>query len=193
MILESYIWYIVAGIGIIILYMLIRGYISIYNKFQYWFAKAQRKFADIDVIMQERLDKIHALAQMVKKYDIHEYKTLTDVIGARSRWNKNMDLNEKVKVASQTENNFLKIQAVFERYPKLKAEALHANLMAKGSYTEIKLRRARLSYNHVAQNYNQRVKQFPRNIVAKIHGFKTLNYLDFAGQEKYNPKEIFEE
>ena len=188
---STIVFYVGVGLGIIIFFSLIKGWINIYNKFQYWINKAKRAFADIDVIMQERLDKLHALAQIVKKYDIHEYKAIKDTIEARSRWSKDMPLNDKVKIASKVENNFFKLQAVFEKYPQLKADALHHRLISKGSGVERRIRKTRLTYNRVVQNYNQRVQQFPRNIVAFIHHFKEIEYLDFAGQENYKPKEIF--
>jgi LemA protein len=176
----------------IIFGILIKGWIVIYNKFQYWINKAKRTFADIDIIMQERIDKLHALAQMVKKYDIHEYKSIKDTIEARSGWSKDLPLNEKVKMASKVENNFFKLQAVFEKYPKLKADALHHRLITKGSDVERRIRKTRLYYNRVVQNYNMRLHQFPRNIVGLVHGFKDFDYLNFEGQELYKPKEIFD-
>ena len=188
----SFIW---IGVSLIVAFIVIKWWIVTYNKFIYWITRARRKFADIEVIMQQRIDMIYALAQVVKKYDIHEYKTLKDVIEARSRWSKDADINEKVKNAQEIENNFFKLQAVFERYPKLKAEILHRNLMGRGNLSKIEsnLKYARLGYNRVAQGYNERVRRFPRNIVAKVHGFKELEYLQFQNQETYKPKEIFEE
>ncbi len=187
------IWLVVGFIIIIVLGVSIKGWISIYNKFQYWITRAQRKFADVDVIMQERVDNIHALAQVAKKYDIHEYKALKDAIEARSRWTRDAELNEKVKLASEVENNYLKLQAVFEKYPNLKADKMHISLMERDSRVERKLRKTRLEYNRVAQQYNERTRQFPRNIVARVHNFKELDYLTFEGQEEYEPKEIFED
>ena len=184
---------VVCAVIVITLGILIKAWINIYNKFQYWTTRAQRKFADIDVVMQERLDNIHALAQIAKKYDIHEYKALKDVIEARSRWTKDADLNEKVKQATEIENNYLKLQAVFEKYPHLKADKLHVSLMERDSKVERRLRKTRLEYNHVAQQYNERTRIFPRNFIAKVHGFNLLDYLSFEGQEKYEPKEIFED
>jgi len=57
------IWLIVGTILVVALGFSVRAWISIYNKFQYWINRAKRKFADVDVIMQERLDNIHALAR----------------------------------------------------------------------------------------------------------------------------------
>lgn len=193
-------WVLVA-VGALILILLIRGWIIIYNKFQYWYNKALRKFADIDVLMQQRIDMLPALAQAIKKYDIHEYKVLKDVIEARSKWSKDTPLNEKVKSAQEIENNFFKLQAVFERYPDLKASKLHKQIMGHGniSRVESQLKHARLSYNQVVQGYNQRVSVFPRNIVAKVHGFNKLDYLQLGNkanqgpQEPYEPKGLFKD
>jgi LemA protein len=193
MTMATIIWIVVGVIVIIVLGVSVRGWISIYNKFQYWITRAQRKFADVDVVMQERLDNIHALAQIAKKYDIHEYKALKDVIEARSRWTKDAELNEKVKLASEVENNYLKLQAIFEKYPNLKADQMHISIMERDSRVERRLRKTRLEYNRVAQQYNERTRKFPRNIVARVHNFKELDYLAFEGQETYEPKEIFED
>ncbi len=191
MAIATIMWSVVGVIIVIALGVSVKSWISIYNKFQYWITRAQRKFADVDVVMQERLDNIHALAQIAKKYDIHEYKALKDVIEARSKWTKDADLNEKVKLASEAENNYLKLQAVFERYPNLKADQMHISLMERDSGIERRLRQTRLEYNRVAQRYNERTRRFPRNIVARVHNFKKLDYLTFEGQEVFEPKEIF--
>jgi LemA protein len=189
------IWIVILAAVFISIVLLIRRWITIYNKFIYWITKAERTFADIDVIMQQRIDMITALAQVVKKYDIHEYKTLKDVIEARSRWTKDTDLNSKVKVVQEIENNFIKLQAVFERYPQIKADELHRGLMGRGNISRIesRLRHARLNYNRAVQGYNERLRRFPRNIVAKVHGFKKLDYFNLKTEEEYKPKEIFED
>ena len=190
---------VISGVILILLILLARYWINIYNKFQYWINRAERKFADIDVVLQERLDQIQALAQIVKKYDIHEWKALKETIEARSRWTKDTPLNEKVKLTSDVENNYLRIQAVFEKYPDLKADRLHLRLMDSDSRIEKRLRITRLEYNRVAQQYNERVMKFPRNIVDKIHHFTKLDYLIFATQKPdepqtaYSPKQIFED
>lgn len=187
--------YVIAAVALILIIFIVKGWIVIYNKFQYWWNRANRKFADISVIMQERVDKIVALSQVIKKYDIHEYKTLKDVTEARSRWTKDTSINKKIDTINKMENNYIKIQAIFEKYPKLKAEALHNKIMGGSniSSTERRLREARLGYNRVAQKYNQRVKIFPRNVVAMVHGFRILEYLSFPGQEAYNPKKLFDD
>ena len=179
----------------------IKSWITIFNKFIYWKNKLDEKFAGIDVIMQRRNDMLPALAQIAKKYSIHEYKTIKDTIEARSRWTKDTSINEKAKAVEDLENNFIKIQAVFERYPKVKADKLYQQIMGSGNVTRVerKLQEFRLTYNKVVRYYNERVQMFPRNIVAKFHGFKPANYISLGNkinqesQEGYRPKELFED
>jgi len=199
--ISAIIWIGISVVIAVVLFLLIKGWVVIYNKFIYWRTRADRKFADIDVVMQQRIDMLPALAQVVKKYDIHEYKALKDVIEARSRWTKDASLGEKIKTVQEIDNSFLRIQAVFERYPKLKADALHQSILGHGNISrmESKLREFRLEYNRVAQHYNERVQRVPRNIVAWAHGFKKLPYLEMGNQinktisEEYKAKQLFED
>jgi LemA protein len=191
--LSTIIWIGALILAAIILILLTKGWISIYNKFVYWRTKAERRFADIDVIMQQRIDMLPALAQVAKKYSIHEWKTLKETIEARSRWTKDTPLNERVQAAQDIENNFIKIQAVFERYPQLKADKLYKKIMGSGNITRIerRLREFRLGYNKVAQEYNERVQRFPRNIIANVHGFGIMNYLTLGNQINQGPQDAF--
>jgi LemA protein len=198
---STFIWIGTGILGTIILFAITKSWIAIYNKFIYWKTRAERKFADIDVIIQQRIDMLPALAQVVKKYDIHEYKALKEIIETRSRWTKDASINEKVQAVQDVNNSFLKIQAVFEKYPQLKAEALHKSILGKGSISkmESKLSKFRLEYNRVAQKYNKRVQIFPRNIIALVHGFQKLPYLILENKinqessEEYKAKKIFED
>jgi len=131
------IWIGAGIVGAIALYSLTKGWITTYNKFVYWKTRAERKFADIDVIMQRRIDMLPTLAQVAKKYSIHEYKTIKDTIEARSRWTKDTTVNAKVQAVQDIENNFMKIQAVFEKYPKVKADSLYQQIMGSGNITRM--------------------------------------------------------
>ena len=195
---------VIVVVAVVLIYLAVE-WIKIYNKFVYWKTRADRAFNDIDIVMQQRIDMLPALAQVAKKYSIHEYKTIENSIEARSRWMRehpNASAEKKSAAAQEIENNFIKIQAVFERYPKVKADKLYLTLMGShGSITRVerKLRQFRLHYNKIAQDYNERVKRFPRSIVAKVHGFKSINYLTMGNEinqgphEAYNSKKLFED
>jgi len=191
---SAFLPYILLAIIVIVIVYLIRAWIIAYNKFQYWHEKAKKSFADIEVVMQERIDRLQAIAQSVKKYDIHEYKALKDVIEARGKVGKGLDLSERVKNASQVEdkieNSLMKLNAVFEQYPQLKSELLHEDLLKQVARVESRLRHARKKYNRVVRKYNFRTRKFPRKLVARAHGFEPLEYLKFKEQGAYLPEEI---
>jgi hypothetical protein len=54
MAITTIIWIVVLAAIAIALGFSIKAWVGIYNKFQYWITRVQRKFADIDVVMQER-------------------------------------------------------------------------------------------------------------------------------------------
>jgi LemA protein len=183
--------------AVVILVYILNGWIKIYNKFVYWRTRADRAFSDIDIIMQQRIDMLPSLAQVAKKYSIHEYKAIENTIEARSRWireHPKASMEKKLEASQEIENNFIKIHVIFEKYPELKADKLYLTLMGSdGSITRVerKLREFRLHYNKIAQDYNERVQRFPRNIVAKVHGFHTINYLTMGNQINQGPQKPF--
>lgn len=201
MAISTIIWIGAGALVAVGLFSLAKGWITIYNKFIYWRNKVEGKFANIDVILQQRMDMLNALAQVAKKYSIHEYKTIRDTIEARSRWSKDLPVDSKVKAVNEIENNFFKLQAVFERYPKVKADKIYQQIMGHSniSRVESKLKKYRVEYNRAVRDYNERVQRFPRNIVAGVHGFKIANYLALGNpinqgpQEEYKPKKLFED
>jgi LemA protein len=192
------IWIIAAVIGVAIVVGVVRWWIVIFNKFIYWKTRAERKFADVDVIMEQLVNMTNDLKDTVKKYDIHEYKTIQNTIEARSKWKKDADINEKIKAAQEVENNFVKIQAVFEKYPKLKADALHIYAARSSKQVYYNLQHVKRGYNRIAQEYNQRVKQFPRSIVARYSGFAPIDYYEteqtkFKAVKEFGPKTGYDE
>ena len=80
----------------------------------------------IDVQLSNRFNKLTELAECVKKYDAHEYKTLVDVISARGR-------NMSAGAAKQCIAAFSRVE---ERYPELKSQANYQQLMTEISLVE---------------------------------------------------------
>lgn len=188
--------YVMIAIILILIALIIKYWISIYNKFVYWQTKLERRFSNIDMTMQKRYDILVALRQVVEKYGIHEHDTLKDTIEARSGWSKDIALNDKVNSANEIENNFIKIQTIFEKYPHLKADKMYQQIMGSNNISKMEkeLHEYRLNYNKTVGDYNQRVRMFPRNIIANYYGFKKAEFLKQGNQvnketqENYNPK-----
>lgn len=184
------IWIIVSLLTIAMCIVWANIWIKIFNRLQYWYTRAQCHFADVAVVLEQRIDNIHALAQIAEQYKVHEYQTLKTVIEARSRWVTTAELNENIKIASETEYNYSKLQAIFEKYPDIKADKLYASLMERDNKVENRLRQTRISFNYDAQRYNEITRRFPHNIIASVHNFRELYYL-ILPQKSYEPSNIF--
>jgi LemA protein len=161
----------------------------------------ENQFAEIDVVMERRIKMLPALAQVAQKYHIHEYSTIKDTIEARGNWTKGENLAEKSVSMGTAETNMLKIQAIFEKYPILKADKLYQQIMGNGDISEVEkeLQLFRRRYNHITNIYNTRRQLFPGSIVADFYNFTAAPYLKLGNSinqgahEEYNPRLIFED
>ena len=82
--------------------------------------------------------------------------------------------------------------AVAENYPDLKASTQYQSLMEELSNTENKIAYSRQLYNSTVANLDAKIQSFPSNIVAKIHHFKQMDYLQVPKETKEVPKVSFD-
>jgi LemA protein len=146
----------------------VKWWIRTYNRFVQSFVFAQQLHENIKTFLQKRSDNLLAMAEVTKRYDIHEHNTFKDTIAERGQMPKGDDSL---------------VNAVVEQYPNLQAEQLHNSLMERTSQIENELNTSRATYNQTAQKYNTEIRTFPQNIVARTHHFEALSYLDFEKQE----------
>ena len=105
-----------------------------------WFIGTQRMLVGLDenvnnalnqigVNLTSRFDALSGLLDLVKGYNEHEYKTLSDVIKMRTSIGGNSkasDVEAQENIISQAMG---KIMAVAEAYPDLKSNTNYQNLM----------------------------------------------------------------
>ena len=156
--------------------------------------KATTALANVQSAYQRRADLIPNLVEVVKGYASHEKETLEGVVAARSKATQvtldpaNMT-PEKVKEFQQAQGELGtalgRLIAIQENYPDLKANENFRDLQVQLEGTENRINEARNSFNGVVQHYNTMIRQFPKNILAGIFGFNTMNKFEAeAGAEK---------
>ncbi len=134
--------------------------------------------SQIGVQLSSRWDALTSLAELIKSYNEHEYKTLQDVIAARTGITGNSSAEEVQKQEGALKDLASRINLVVERYPDLKANENYAKAMDSVNTYENQVRMSRMVYNDSVTLYNRIVRQFPDSIVASLFHFAEKPYLE---------------
>ena len=169
--------------------------VGIYNSLVNLRNRVKNAFAQIDVQLTRRHDLIPNLIEAVKGYMKHERETLEAVINARNSAVSNLD------AAKQDPSNAAAIQklgasegalgsalgrlfALSESYPDLKANQNMMQFQEELSSTENKIAFSRQAFNDGVLTYNNKVENFPNNIIAGMFRFELASFLEIESEEK---------
>ncbi|WP_125763529.1 LemA family protein [Companilactobacillus hulinensis] len=176
---------------VVVVILLAFIYAGLYNGLVKYRNRAREFSSQIDVQLKRRTDLIPNLVETVKGYATHEKETLSKVVELRNNVTNADSLQDKVDADNQLTGVLRQVFALAENYPDLKANQEFGKLMEELSNTENKVAYARQAYNSQVQAYDTAIQTFPRNIIAKIHGFKEMEFLQIPEAEKEAPKVKF--
>ena len=125
----------------------------------------------IDVQLSNRFNKLTELAECVKQYDAHEYKTLVDVIAARG------------KQMSGAQECIAAFSRVEERYPELRSQPNYKHLMTEIALTENHLAQQKVAFNEFVRDYKRHCRIFPASIFLSIVGYEIQPYKYYEAEE----------
>lgn len=77
----------------------------------------------------------------------------------------------------------LKLVALAETYPDLKANQSFLDLQFNLTDTENQIQFARRYYNGAVRNLNVRIESFPDMLVARLFGFRPAQYFEYDGKD----------
>lgn len=174
----NYVWYMAGGV---IFLFLIYLWIT-YNKFVNLSILVERQASHLQAHLKKKFDLIPALTDVVKGYSSHEKELLTEVTRLRSQWGAASNINEKMKTSNMLESALSKLLIIHERYPQIKADRSFNNIQKSISYVERELLHERKVYNKRVSYFNQKVQQFPSNILARIFGFKEKQFFSMENE-----------
>lgn len=179
---------------IVILVLLVVAYVMMYNGLVNLRTHAQEAWSQIDVQLQRRNDLIPNLLETVKGYSKYEAATLEKVTSLRTQLASLPDdaHQEKMDVSNRLTQALGSVYAVAENYPDLKASTEYTKLMEELSNTENKIAYSRQLYNSTVATFDARIQTFPSNMVAKVHHFTAMEYLQVPESTKEAPKVSFD-
>lgn len=181
-------------IVIALIVIVVAIYISMYNGLQRAKVNTDESWSQIDVQLKRRNDLIPNLVETTKGYAKHERETLSKVVELRNQMvalPADVDPQKKMELSNQLTDSLKSIFALAENYPDLKASQNFTQLQEELTNTENKIAYSRQLFNSSAAVYNQKLLTFPSNLVAKMHHFTKVNYLEIPAEEKEAPKVSF--
>ena len=174
--------YLVIGIiAILVIYVLVT-----YNSLVKIKHRVEEAFSVMDVYLKKRWDLIPSIVETVKGYAKHEKSTLSEVIELRSGTYDDMSNDEKIEANQKLSKNIVKIMALVEQYPELKANENFKDLNSQLIKAEDDIANSRKYYNGTVREFNDKVQMFPSNIVAMIFGYKSKSMFEAKEEERKN-------
>lgn len=182
----------VVGVLLLVVFILLIGGCSSYNRLVTLKQGADKSWADVQNVYQRRADLIPNLVKTVEGAANFEKTTLNEVVKARQQVN-NVQLDpstaptdpaalERFQQSQQQLSSALsRLLVVVEQYPDLKANANFRDLQAQLEGTENRISVERGRFNEAVQGYNTAVERMPARLYAGMLGFHPRPY--FAAKE----------
>lgn len=148
------------------------------------------RWAQVETVLQRRLDLIPPLVETVQGYAAHERQTLLAVTEARGRMLGLLQgsdgsppassdlLDELGEAQGELDGALGRLLALVEQYPDLKASANFVTLQDQLEGTENRIAVERQRYNESVRAYNTRLRVFPFNVVGGMFGYEQREYFE---------------
>ena len=128
-------------------------------------------WSGIDAQLKRRADLIPNLVATAKGYSAHERETFDELARLRTAGQGQTGVAERAQTETAITAALIRVFAVTESYPELKASANFQQLQTALADTEDQIQLARRYYNGAARNYNIMTEQFPSNLIAMLGKF----------------------
>src|SRR5690242_7857116 len=178
----------IALIVVVVLVLLVVFGISGFNKLRKSDIGAQDALGGVDDQLTRRADLIPNLAETVKGYAAHERGVFDEVTQARAGLAaaaKGDDVPAKAAADAALQQALVKVNAVAEAYPDLKANVQFLDLQKQLADTENQISFARQYYNDAVATLNKLVRTIPWMFFSGMAGVGTRDFYEApAGQEQ---------
>ncbi|MEZ0579644.1 LemA family protein [Nocardioides sp. MH1] len=170
-----------AIIAVVVLVLLVVFFVVGFNRLRKQDVGAQEALGGIDVQLTRRAELIPNLVQTVKGYAAHESGVFDEVTRARAGVTAAAagdDVPAKAAADAALQQALVKVNAVAEAYPDLKADANFRDLQAQLAKTEDQIAFARQYYNDATAQLNQSVRTIPWMFFSGVAGVRQRDFYD---------------
>ncbi len=165
-----------------------------FNKLRTSDIGAQEALGGIDVQLTRRAELIPNLVETVKGYAAHEKEVFESVTAARAGLQQAAaggDVAQKAAADAAMQQALVRVNAVAEAYPDLKASANFQDLQRQLADTENQLSFARQYYNDAVSTLNTLVRTIPWMLFSGMAGVKARDFYEAPEGHAEAPKVQF--
>lgn len=184
---------------ILIFLVLVAGVwaVTAYNRLVKRREQVREGWSGVDVQLKRRSNVVGNLVSTVQGYVKHEREALEAVTEMRTRAVAAADgdaasAGERQQAEGELSTALIRLFAVAENYPDLKADGTFLELQRTLSELEDEIQMARRYYNGCVRNLNTLIESVPSNVIAGRFNFQPAEYyeVDHAA-ERILPKVSF--
>lgn len=160
----------IAAIGAVALVVGLVAFIGLsnYNAVIALQQRADKAWANIDVVLKQRHDMLPNLVAAVRGLMAYEQAVLTAVTEARAAYSPTEPIPQQAAVSDQTTAAVRSLFAVVERYPDIKAGANVLELQDEIERIEGVIADRRELYNDQVYRYNTKIATVPAIVLARV-------------------------
>lgn len=155
----------------LILYILLE--FNIINKKR---IEVKKMFLELDVIFEKRINILSKIVDIVKAYDRNQFDDLGSRLYDYSNSYKEFEFNKRISINKILDSDIKKLLLVSKVYPELKELPKFVKLEKQLIRYSKVIKKMRIKYNKVLDNYNNRKKIFPSGIICLVCKFYNYNY-----------------
>ena len=145
--------------------------------------------ADVEAMMQRRLEIIPDIVSSIESYTQHEENVIQEIANARKALSDSLGIGDIKKISEANEqvtvalDNFV---TLVEDNPDLTSGEQYSMLIDNIERSANRITIARENYNEEVSNYNKAIKHFPAYILAGLFNFEEEEMFE-ADKEASNP------
>lgn len=140
---------------------------------------AKSAWADVDVYLKRRAELVPNVVETVRAYAQHEKTVLEAVAEARARATALVGPTaQHAQAETQLGESLVRVVALAEAYPELKANKNFASLQTELAESERLIASARQYFNACVRDYNTKIESFPSNLVASLGNFESAEFFE---------------
>jgi LemA protein len=173
-------------LAVVIVVSLAAAGVYLYNRLVRDRNRVDGAWSDIDVQLQRRHDLVPRLVEAVGHYADYERATIEAVTELRAEAMSADSLEALGRAEEGLSAGMMRLIALAESYPDLKANENFLDLQKQLVETEDYLQFARRYYNGAVRALNTRIETVPSNLVARLFGFRARDYFQKSSDEAAN-------